>query len=326
MWNVRKYKLATVVAEVLVEGGVGDDPVEVGLAPNLLEDAPLVHSHRDPSRLVSSILEGLAGHLGQLDLLHQLASPRGELEGDKAVHPVVDKLRGLLVLAGEECRGQVVPGRARVALNDPEHKGGVGPSPLADGMAGNNVTQGNLDSGLLFHQPDAHLGDSLLPHGVQLPVVHLLANSKGWVTLPLRTGNDEVASHGALADVVVVQLQHLHLGLEVGDHGHLSFLLQGPLVDLDDFAEVVHMVYHLLGDGDKPVDDCTRVLLGIVGLPKGQRLVHLATREVRGVEELEGEVGPDSFEPSRQTSSLGLAPGKDWRAQLHGGLLAGVHQ
>ena len=37
---MRKYKLATVVAEVLVEGGVGDDPVEVGLAPHLLEDAP----------------------------------------------------------------------------------------------------------------------------------------------------------------------------------------------------------------------------------------------------------------------------------------------
>ena len=71
---MRKYKLATVVAEVLVEGGVGDDPVEVGLTPHLLEEAPLVHSHRDPSRLVSSIFEGLAGHLGQLD---QLASPQG---------------------------------------------------------------------------------------------------------------------------------------------------------------------------------------------------------------------------------------------------------
>ena len=48
--------------------------------------------------------------------------------------------------------------------------------------------------------------------------------------------------------------------------------------------------------------------------------------EVRRVEELEGKVGLDSLEPSRQASSLNLAPGEDGRAQLDGALLADVQQ
>ena len=166
-----------------------------------------------------------------------------------------------------------------------------------------------------------------------LPVWHLEADSKGWVTFPLGAGNDDVASHGALSDVIVVQLQHLHLGLEVGNQRLLSLLIDGPLVDLDELAEVVDMVDQLPGEGDKPVENNPRVLLGFRLLSKRQRLVHLTTRnfdsldvEVRGVEELEGEVGPDSLEPSREASSLGLALGKDGRAQLDGGLLTGAHQ
>ena len=116
-------------AEVVVDGRVGEDPGQARLALHLLKLAPLIHSHCDPPRLVGSIFEALAGHLGSFDRLHQLASPWGQLEGDEAVHLVVDKLLGLLVLASEEGRGQDVPGGARVAVDDPENKGGVGPPP-----------------------------------------------------------------------------------------------------------------------------------------------------------------------------------------------------
>ena len=192
------------------------------------------------------------------------------MEGDEAVHLVVDKLRGLLVFASEEGRGEAVPSRARVAVDDPEDKGGVGSLALANGMAGNNVTEGDVHCGLLPHKPDTHLGDGLLPHAVPLPVLHLVTDSKRGIAFPVRTGNDDVASHGALPDVIVVELQHLHLGLEVSNKGLLGLLINRSCVDLDDLAQMVDMVDDLVGEGDHPVEDDLGLLLGFRLVTKGQ--------------------------------------------------------
>ena len=171
-------------AEVVVEGRVGDDPGQVRLALHLLKLAPFIHSHCDPPRLVGSIFEALAGQLGLFDCLHQLASPWGQLEGDEAVHLVVDKLLGLLVLASEEGRGQDVPGGARVAVDDPENKGGVGPPPLANWVAGDDILERNLDCGLLLDEPDTHSQSQTPASGRHAPCLAPGGGQQGMGYLP----------------------------------------------------------------------------------------------------------------------------------------------
>ena len=139
------------------------------------------------------------------------------MEGDEAVHLVVDELRRLLVLASEEGIGQGVPSRARIPVDDPDDEVGVDASPFANWVAGNDVTERDLNCGLLLDESDAHFSHSLAPQALSLLIAHLATDCEGWVTFPLRTGDDEVSSHRALADVVVVQLQLLYLGLQVGD-------------------------------------------------------------------------------------------------------------
>ena len=133
------------VAEVEVEGGVGDDPGQVRLGLHLLEHAPLVHPHRDPPLLVSSVPQRFGSQLSILAGLHQLPPPWSELVGDEAVELVVDQLAGAPVLASLEGMGEEVPGRVRVTVDDSHDKGGVGPLPLPDGVAGDHVLRRKLD-------------------------------------------------------------------------------------------------------------------------------------------------------------------------------------
>ena len=141
-------------------------------------------------------------------------------------------------------------------------------------------------------------------------------------------GNDDVASHGALADVVSVQLEALHLSLQLLHQSLVRLLLHRPLVDLHDLAQVVDMGDQLLGDVNQPVDDNRGVLLGLRDLlVNGEvlaqdRRLAILTR----LEEREGEVRLDSFKAGRDASGFGLASSKDGGADLLGGLLAGVHQ
>ena len=140
-------------------------------------------------------------------------------------------------------------------------------------------------------------------------------------------GNDDVASHGALADVVSVQLEALHLGLQLLHQCLVRLLLHRPLVDLHDLAQVVDMGDQLLGDVDQPVDDNRGILLGLRHLVYGEVLAqHRRLAILTRLEELEGEVRLDSFKASRDASGFGLASSKDGGADLLGGLLAGVHQ
>ena len=88
----------------LGDGGVGDDPGEVGLGLHILEHSVHPHFHSHPPVMVGAVLHHLQVLLGLLDLLHQLTLFLGELEVDIAVDVVVAVLAGDVVLAGEQAQ------------------------------------------------------------------------------------------------------------------------------------------------------------------------------------------------------------------------------
>ena len=220
----------------LGDGGVGDDPGEVGLGLHLLEDCVHPDFHRHTAVLVGPVLDHLHVLLSLLDGLHQLPLPLGELEVDVAVHLVLAVLPGDVVLAGQQGGRQGVPGRPRLPIDDPEDVGGLGPPPVAQGMAGHHVGDWHGNPCLLEDHPEADIHLSLELGGVGGDVKLLLADAEAVGVVSVGARDNQVPLHPPLPHLVTLVLQLQHLGPEGVQLHLLSLALHRLLVELDELA------------------------------------------------------------------------------------------
>ena len=134
----------------LGDGRVGDEVPQVGDGRHLGPDGGVVHPDGDPPVLVRAILHDVLRELGLPDLLGQVAPPLGQLEVYEHVG-VGEVVPSLEVLAGHQASCEDLPGAAGLPIVDPDHVAGVG-ALLVDGMAGSDVTEGDVDARLVPDQ------------------------------------------------------------------------------------------------------------------------------------------------------------------------------
>ena len=146
---------------------VGDEVGQVVGGGHLHPGRGRVHPDGYTAVLVRPVLDDALAELGLPHLLGQLAPPPGQLEVDEDVL-VREAFSIGRVLASEEAGGENLPGTTWPSVYDSEDVGGVG-SLLSEGVAGRDVTEEQLDTGLELDEPDHHLGIVLLPDIVPRP-------------------------------------------------------------------------------------------------------------------------------------------------------------